>query len=178
MTEKALKMAENLKKTVETYRKNKTQVPKADLEGRYKSAFEALINRMQAEAEELLNEITVSGFEVLKRDGGPLIEALQESHKLNNIGDRTGRAIYQHYSVDEFIKIAKEQRDRNERLYKIYKDSHVCLFFPESDKGLSDPVIYNNLTKEIYEGGTWKKSEGITKNGGLIMYVRNKEAVL
>lgn len=175
-------MRKTLENTVDKYRRNREGIPKKDQETKYKAAFDSLIERMLQEAEQLLNMITVGGFQVLKSDGEPLIEAIKESFKINKIGSRIGRALFEHYSMDEFYKVAMEQRKRNEELYQVYVTHHVCLYAsPECFEEDSEtaPLIYNDATEEFYdtETKTWKKLDK-PEGGAIIMRILKDREVI
>ena len=180
MAEDARKLRENLEKTLEIYRKNKTNVPMNELVTKYKTAYEKLLKQVQEEAEALLNHVTTSGFIVKTSDGEPFIEAMKQGYKVNRVGERIGKALFQHYSMEEFDKIAKEQREWNEKLYKIYFDSHVCLYVTPGcwdEESSEAPLIYNDLTEEFYDDKrkVWEKREGIPEYSQLIFVRRERK---
>lgn len=177
--EEARKALEILEPTLRRYRENKTKVPKADLDGKYRDAFQKLKGRLKEETEDYLRAVLLSGFQVLKSDGDGLVDAIERSIAENQIPRRAGRAVFRNFSLQELQEIAWEQRQRIQELYDAYFRRHICLYVTESSLAPDSPqppLIYNDIVDKFWDDGAgeWTSREKPSGDAVLI-FIRQKE---
>lgn len=103
----------NLRLTLEKYKKNKENVSKEDLEGKYKKSFDKLKAQLSKEAEAYIIVLMFQGMHFYHEYIDETVEALMDDINARQIGKRVGRAVFKNYDLDEVKAIALEQRDRN-----------------------------------------------------------------
>lgn len=162
--EKAQEALQILSSTLEKYRLNKTKVSQADLEGRYKVSFQKLKEKLKAEAEAYLNTYCFSGFRILQSDSSDLIAAINEDIREKQVAKRAGWAVFKNFSLQELQEIAKEQRQRVQKLYAEYFKRHICLYADGPcwyEKDPRNPAIYNDLVNQFWDDrtGEWVSRE-------------------
>lgn len=140
--------------TLDKYRLNKTKVPKAELEGRYKVPFQKLKERLKGEAEAYLKAYALSGIKVSREDGGWFLDAANKGFVEGKVGERAGRALFTDFSLQGFQAVADGWRQQIQELYAEYLSRHGCLYVAEGCFGLDNPqtpLIYNDIVDKFYD---------------------------
>lgn len=150
--------------TLEKYRKNKTMVSPADLEGKYKIPFQKLKQQLKSELEAYLKAFCLEDIVIRADDGEEIIKAINKAFKDNGIERRVGRAAFKNFDLTEVVEIAKEHKERLWQIYAPYFHKHDCLYvagccFQEDNP--QTPLIYNDLVDKFYNEDTeeWIKKE-------------------
>lgn len=139
--------------TLEKYRKNKTMVSPADLEGKYKVSFQKLKQQLKAELEAYLKAFCLEDIVIRADDGEEIIKAINKAFKDNEIGRRVGRAAFKNFDLIEVVEIAKEHKDRLWQIYAPYFHKHDCLYVARGcfqEDNPQTPLIYNDLVDKFY----------------------------
>lgn len=109
-------IGEELKKRINTYKKNKTAVSPEDLNGKYKKAFDNLKADLQKMIDDYLHEAVFQGLPEMVADD--IYQQIQEDIDTQNIGRKAGRAVFIYFDFDELVRIAEEERQRVRRIYE------------------------------------------------------------
>ena len=109
-------IGEELKKRINTYKKNKTAVSPEDLNGKYKSAFEKLKNELKSEIENYLWEIIFS--DIPKDVPKEIFDRIQSDIDSQKVGRKAGRAIFIYFDFEELSSIALEEKQRVDKIYE------------------------------------------------------------
>lgn len=180
--ERAQEILKALESTMKKYHVNKTKVPAADLEGKYRISFQKLKGRLKAEAEAYLEAYCLSGFLALKSDSGELVAAIERSIRENQIPKRAGRAVFKDFSLQELQEIAREQRERNQGLYRTYFNRHICLYAAGPSWDQDDPqtpLIYNDIVDKFYDeaAGGWISREKPTW-AAILIFIKSENKTI
>lgn len=106
-----------------TYRKNLKQVPEEQLKTKYKAGWDALIEKIRAEASGAAKDYCLNGLEVYRddwMDPGGIVEQINAAYVSGGYGRRLGRALFRNMDMDEFRIILKTLREKAEALYEEY----------------------------------------------------------
>lgn len=158
--EKSAEALKTLSLTLEKYRKNKTLIPKADLEGKYKVPFGKLTDQLESDLQEFFRLHCLAGKKVLESDKSVLLSEIETIFREDHIGARIGKAAFEHFSIEEIKSIADELRSRIEAAYMEYVSKHTCLYITTdcvAAEGAERPGIYNQVLGQFYNltTGQW-----------------------
>lgn len=113
-------IGDELKKRINTYKKNKTAVSPEDLNGKYKKAFENLKEDLRQMTDSYLHEVIFQGLpEKVHPD---VYKQIQDDIDRQNVGRKAGRAVFIYFDFDELARIAGEEKQRVRRIYERGKD--------------------------------------------------------
>lgn len=111
-----MEIGAELKKRMNTYKKNKTAVSPDDLNGKYKAAFEKLKDELKELTEEYLRKVIFS--ELPGKVPPEIFEKIQNDISSQNIGRKAGRAVFVYFDFDELALIAREEQKRVNEIYE------------------------------------------------------------
>ena len=129
---------------------NKQNVSAYDLKTKYRKAYMQLITDIKNTANYIAMQEVFRDVVVLQRDGDKLIRKFQKVIDDENEGimNQISAALFKNYDTDEFMGYVSKLRKKILRIYKIYKEDHVCLeVLPDGLK------VRNELDKDLGTNG-------------------------
>ena len=152
---------EELRKRVERLRKNREKVPIEVLKTKYKKGYEELLEEIRYLAQKILKQETLKGIQI-KRGDEDIIQKIQEAIDSGKFMRQTKQALFQDFSVDEFVKIVENSHAAVMSVWIPYWQEFCCLYAaPECwEEPFPQPKIYNELTDEFLvdeDKNIWKK---------------------
>ncbi len=179
--EKSAEALERWTFTLDTYKKNKTEVAPEDLSGKYKKAYDRLRQKLKKELENYLL-ISVFGGLKIKNNG----EGQQLAARMNQIWQESqaeaavSQAAFRDMDVQKVRQAAAAMRKKMLAVYQEYFDRHTCLYAAGPSWDLNNPqppLIYNDILDKVYESasGVWVKKPDIYKAAVLIYVKEDKD---
>lgn len=147
-----------LELTLSKYRKNKTMVPKSELETRYKTPFDNLKMQLKSDLQKYIAATVFDGIKVLPEYIDDLETKLDLLYDELHIATQLGTAAFIHMEINEIKDIACTLKMAIKRLYDDYVYKHICLcataacFAQEAPEA---PRIYNPIANKFWNGKTW-----------------------
>lgn len=168
-------MEQQLQKLLDTLKVNREKVPLETLKTYYQVPYEAL----KAEIGKAVRDFTIAvvGHHLLVNPYLPLEEQLatvRHTVSASRIPSEISKSITKDYDIATIYRLALALRKEVEDALWLYINRETCLvadlFHLEEP-----PVIYNTLTKHIYEDGQWQYAPMDLK-GKLLIYQRETAA--
>lgn len=164
----------SLQKLLSLLKKNRDAVDRQLLKTIYKRAYDDLLRQVGFAATAYVREIVLHGL-VLNPDV-PLstqADVINQAIAQSGILQEMGRSLSCNYDVGELHSLALLLRKKIELALWPYINLQTCfvadLFDPDKE-----PVIYNTLTQQIYENGTWT-DHPLDLMGKLLVYSKQTE---
>lgn len=101
---------------------------------------------------------------------------VQDAIDRSRIPKEIGRSITRDYDVPKIHRMALKLREEIETALWPYIDRETCLVADLADIEKT-PVIYNTLTRQVYQEGEWK-DHPLDLRGTLLIYRKQEDAVL
>ena len=101
---------------------------------------------------------------------------VQDAIDHSRIPKEIGRSITRDYDVPKIHRMALKLREEIEAALWPYIDRETCLVADLADIEKT-PVIYNTLTRQVYQDGEWK-DHPLDLRGTLLIYRKQEDAVL
>lgn len=152
-------------------KKNREYVGTAVLKTQYQKAYENLLQRINQTATAFAKKVVLKGIAV-----NPDISLEEQISVINqtiaNSGllKKMGQSLSRNYDVEDLHHLALELRSLVELALRPYVASKDCLVADLSDLE-QEPVIYNTLTRKVYENDTWVDRE-LDLEGKLLVYLK------
>lgn len=168
----------NLSLTLDRYKKNKTLVPKSELEGRYKVSFEKLKEQLRTDLQTYIADTVFFDIKADKKDADVLAQEINGIYDRMCIGSRIGKAAYTDFDIESIKRIARELREAVLRAYDNYLGKHTCIYAKAAclDAGTHEqPLIYNDIMDKFWNEQTkeWQTPEPGEKDGAVLqIYLR------
>lgn len=167
-------MGSSLEKLLSTLKKNCENVPLQVLKTQYKQPYEALIHQINKTATAFVKDIVTHQLLInpdadVQEQISVINQTIEESGMLKEMG----RCISGTYSALQLQSMAIILRELIEDALAPYIAQKNCLVADLSDIE-KQPIIYNTLTKMVYENGTWIERE-LNLQGKLLIYVKSEE---
>lgn len=145
----------SLKKLLSILKKNREAVDRQLLKTIYKQAYDGLLHQVSQAATDYVHEVILQGL-ILNPDI-PLqtqADTINQTIAQSGLLEEMGKVLLRTYDIDELHQMALTLREKIELALWPYINLQTCLvadlFNPKWE-----PVIYNTLTEQIYENGTW-----------------------
>lgn len=164
----------SLQKLLSTLKKNREQVGVAVLKTQYKHPYEALLNQINQAAAEFVKMVTLRGLII-----NPNVNLDEQIDVINGVITDSGllcvmgRSISRHYNVAELHSLSLELRSMIEMALQPFISLEDCLVADLFDLE-KEPVIYNTLTKKVYENNAWINQE-LCLQGKLLVYLKQEK---
>lgn len=167
--------------TLEKYRKNKTLVSPADLEGKYRVPFQKLKKQLADELSEYLKAYSLERLQLTGSDHfEEFAESVNQIFRNTDMGKRVGKAAFKEFDIAQVTQIAEELRIKVfKEAYVPYFQKHICLYAaPEcfSENNPHIPRIYNSLVDKFWDeqNRKWISDEAAGKPAMLIFIQEGK----
>lgn len=168
-------MGSSLEKLLSTLKRNRENVPIQVLKTHYKQPYEALVHQINETATAFVKDIITHQLLINPDvDINEQIAVINHTIEESGMLKKMGHCISTTYSTSHLHYMALELRRLIENALYPYIAQKNCLVADLSDIE-KQPIIYNTLTKMIYENDTWIEQE-VNLQGKLLIYL-NPEKV-
>lgn len=173
MTSNIYELGSSLQKLLSTLKKNREYVGTAVLKIQYKNAYEDLLMRINQTATAFAKEVVLKGI-VINPDISLDHQIFVINQAIANSGllKKMGQSLSRDYDVEALHQLALKLRRLVELALWPYINLQTCLVADLFDLD-KEPVIYNTLTWQIYENGTWV-GHPIDLQGKLLIYSKQE----
>lgn len=165
-------LGSSLDKLLSTLKKNRENVPLETLKTYYRIPYESLIRQINETASDFVKMIVTDRLLInpdvsVDEQAAVINQTIQESGMLRQMG----RTLYKTYDVQLLHQMALELRKRVEDALYPYIALKDCLVADLFDVEKT-PIIYNTITKKVYENDTWVDQE-LDLTGKLLIYIKS-----
>lgn len=155
-------------------KKNREYVGTTVLKTQYQKAYENLLQRINQTATAFAKKVVLKGIAVnpdisLEEQ----ISVINQTIASSGILKKMGQSLSRNYDVEDLHHLALELRSLVELALRPYVASKDCLVADLSDLEQT-PVIYNTLTRKVYENDTWVDRE-LDLEGKLLVYLKTEK---
>lgn len=167
----------SLQKLLSTLKLNRERVPLEVLRSIYRVPYEELKSNIKEGVQEFV--LLVACHHLLINPDYPPDEqtaVVQDAIDRSRIPKEIGRSITRDYDVSKIHRMALNLREEIEAALWPYIDRETCLVADLADIEKT-PVIYNTLTRQIYQEGKWK-DHPLDLRGKLLIYRKQEDAAL
>ena len=167
----------SLQKLLSTLKLNRERVPLETLKSVYRVPYEELKAQIRESVQEFV--LLVACRHLLINPDFSLDEqtaVVQDAIDHSRIPKEIGRSITRDYDVPKIHRMALKLREEIETALWPYIDRETCLVADLADIE-KPPVIYNTLTRQVYQDGEWK-DHPLDLRGKLLIYRKQEDAVL
>ena len=167
----------SLQKLLSTLKLNRERVPLETLKSVYRVPYEELKAQIRESVQEFV--LLVACRHLLINPEFSLEEqtaVVQDAIDRSRIPKEIGRSITRDYDVPKIHRMALKLREEIEAALWPYIDRETCLVADLADIEKT-PVIYNTLTRQVYQEGEWK-DHPLDLRGKLLIYRKQEDAVL
>lgn len=166
-------LGSSLDKLLSTLKKNRENVPLETLKTYYKIPYESLIRQINETASDFVKMIVTDRLLInpdvsMDEQAAVINQTIQDS----GMPRQMGRTLYKTYDVQLLHQMALELRKKVEDALYPYIAMKDCLVADLFDIEKT-PIIYNTLTKKIYENDTWVDRE-LDLRGKFLIYIKSK----
>lgn len=170
-------LGSSLQKLLSTLKVNRERIPPETLKTVYRLPYEEL----KAQIRECVREfvLLVACRHLLINPHYSMDEqtaVVQDVIDHSRIPKEIGISVTRDYDVSKIHKMALNLRKEIETALWPYIDRETCLVADLADTEKS-PVIYNTLTRQIYQDGEWK-DHPLDLRGTLLIHRKQEDAVL
>lgn len=171
--EKIAEALSALSLTLAKYDKNKTLVPKSELEGKYKKAYEKLKNQLEDDIRRYMTAVVFDGIKLATSDYGMFINKFNSLYEQKGYSRRIGTAAFKDLNLQAIQNIVSELRSDVCGLFNQYMDKHICLCITDANmapESTEKPIIFNDITNAYwnYDKKEWCGFAGTLQNGVLV----------
>lgn len=144
-----------LQKLLSMLQKNRECVPPELLQTRYHDDYSRLLRQIRQTAKSYICTLLTQGL--LKN---PYISEETQIHVINQTIQDSGllpkmsRCLSQTYSVEELYPLIVELKKQIKAALWPYIHLETCLIY-DLDHPEQDPIIYNQITRQVFENGAW-----------------------
>lgn len=170
-------LGSSLQKLLSTLKLNRERVPLETLKSVYRVPYEELKAQIRGSVQEFV--LLVACRHLLINPEFSLDEqtaVVQDAIDHSRIPKEIGRSITRDYDVPKIHRMALKLREEIETALWPYIDRETCLVADLADIE-KPPVIYNTLTRQVYQDGEWK-DHPLDLRGKLLIYRKQEDAVL
>ena len=170
-------LGSSLQKLLSTLKLNRERVPLETLKSVYRVPYEELKAQIRESVQEFV--LLVACRHLLINPEFSLEEqtaVVQDAIDHSRIPKEIGRSITRDYDVPKIHRMALKLREEIETALCPYSDRETCLVADLADIEKT-PVIYNTLTRQVYQDGEWK-DHPLDLRGTLLIYRKQEDAVL
>ena len=170
-------LGSSLQKLLSTLKLNRERVPLETLKSVYHVPYEELKAQIRESVQEFV--LLVACRHLLINPEFSLEEqtaVVQDAIDHSRIPKEIGRSITRDYDVPKIHRMALKLREEIETALWPYIDRETCLVADLADIE-KPPVIYNTLTRQVYQDGEWK-DHPLDLRGTLLIYRKQEDAVL
>ena len=170
-------LGSSLQKLLSTLKLNRERVPLETLKSVYRVPYEELKAQIRESVQEFV--LLVACRHLLINPEFSLEEqtaVVQDAIDRSRIPKEIGRSITRDYDVPKIHRMALKLREEVETALWPYIDRETCLVADLADIEKT-PVIYNTLTRQVYQEGEWK-DHPLDLRGTLLIYRKQEDAVL
>lgn len=149
----------SLEKLLSTLKANRDHVPREVLKSYYKQPYEALLHQINVTATAFAKKVLTENLSL--NPDVPIEDQVAVINKTiadSGILKEMGACLSKEYSVEKLHRQALALREKIELALWPYINLQTCLVADLFDIE-KEPVIYNPLTKQVYENDGWKDRE-------------------
>ena len=152
-------LGSSLQKLLSTLKANRDNVPREVLKTCYKQPYEALLHKINATATAFATKVVIQDL-ILNPDISieEQITVINQTIQDSGMLQQMGFCLSKEYSVEKLHQQALELRKKIELALWPYINLQTCLVADLFDLE-KEPVIFNLLTRQIYENGDWVDRE-------------------
>lgn len=169
-------LGSSLEKLLSTLKKNRENVPLETLRTVYKEPYEALLRQINETASEFVREIVITDIPV-----NPDASIDAQSDLINQTIDESGLVrqislcLLHTYNVHKLHIIALELRRQIVVALEPYIAMKNCLVADPENLD-ADPIIYNTITRKVYENNAWIERD-LDLSGKLLIYIKQPKDI-
>ena len=155
MPDSIYELGSNLQRLLSILKKNRDNVPKELLKTRYHDAYHKLITQINETAR--LFTSYVIGHRLLFNPHISFDEQLavaQHTIDTSPLLDEMRNCLSHNYDVEKLHRIALKLREEVELALWPYINMETCLV-ADLDNIEKEPIIYNTITRQVYENDQW-----------------------
>lgn len=170
-------LGSGLQRQLSTLKINRERVPLETLESVYRVPYEELKSQIRESVQKFV--LLVACRHLLINPDFSLDEqtaVVQDTVDRSRIPKEIGKSITRDYDVPKIHRMALKLREEIEAALWPYIDRETCLVADLEDLEKT-PVIYNTLTRQIYQDGEWK-DHPLDLRGTLLIHRKQEDAVL
>lgn len=152
-------LGSSLQKLLSTLKVNRDNVPREVLNTCYKQPYEALLHKINVTATAFATKVVIQDL-ILNPDISieEQITVINQTIQDSGMLQQMGFCLSKEYSVEKLHRQALELRKKIELALWPYINLQTCLVADLFDLE-KEPVIFNLLTRQIYENGNWVDRE-------------------
>lgn len=149
----------SLEKLLSVLKKNRDQVPLEILKTRYKEPYEALVRQVCQTAADFVKAVITDGL-ILNPDISveEQVAVINQTIADSGMEKEMSSCISRTYSLEQLYQLALVLRQQIESALWPYIHLKTCRVFDLNDPDM-EPVIYNTLTRQVYQDGIWINQE-------------------
>lgn len=156
-----------------TLKINRERVPLDVLKTTYQIPYYQLITQINMEATQFVKTIALHHLLINPRVSfDEQVRAIQHTVDTSETFQEICRSICTFYDVDKLQQLAWKLREEIKDTLWYYINMETCLVVDLENIG-KDPIIYNTLTKQVYENNQWVDCE-VDLSWKLLIYILNK----
>lgn len=170
-------LGSSLQKLLSTMKINRDRVPLETLKTVYRAPYEELKGQIKEQVQEFV--LLIACHHLLINPEYSLdeqIAVVQDTIDHSGIPNEIGRSLSRDYDVSKIHELALKLRKELETALWPYIDRKTCLVVDLADINKT-PVIYNTLTRQIYQNGVWL-DHPLDLRGTLLIYRKQEDATL
>ena len=170
-------LGDSLQRLLSTMKINRERVPLETLKSVYRVPYEELKAQIRKNTEEFV--LLIACHHLLINPDFSLDEqtaVVQAAVDRSRIPKEIGKSLSRDYDVSKIHQMALKLREEIEAALWPYIDQETCLVADLSDIEKT-PVIYNTLTRQIYQDGGWI-DQPLDLREKLLIYRKQEDAVL
>ena len=167
----------SLQKLLSTLKLNRERVPLETLKSVYRIPYEELKAQIRESVQEFV--LLVACHHLLINPNFSLDEqtaVVQAAIDRSRIPKEIGKSLTRDYDVSKIHRMALKLREEIEAALWPYINQKTCLVADLEDLEKT-PVIYNTLTRQIYQDGVWI-DQPLDLWGKLLIYSKQEDAAL